>query len=75
MPTESLGEAGGYGQDYRSLPAHPPHPASPAEHLLAVSITEGQTEVVLLQEVKVFTDQVKQHLAPAVLLREKEEFL
>lgn len=75
MPTESLWEAGGYGQDCRILPAHPPHPASPAGHLLAVSITEGQTEVVLLQEVKVFTDQVKQHLAPAVLLREKEEFL
>lgn len=44
-----------------------------ARYLLAVSITEGQTEVVLLQEIEVLTDQVKQHLAPAVLLRKRDE--
>lgn len=56
-----------------SLPTH--HSRLPAGHLLAVGIAEGQTEVVLLEEVKVLTDQVKQHLAPAVLLRKKEELL
>lgn len=40
-----------------SLPT--PHSRTPAGHLLAVGIAEGQTEVVLLQEVKVLTDQVK----------------
>lgn len=54
-----------------SLPTRHSRPL--ARYLLAVSITEGQTEVVLLQEVEVLTDQVKQHLTPAVLLREREE--
>lgn len=40
-----------------SLPTR--HSRTPAGHLLAVGIAEGQTEVVLLQEVKVLTDQVK----------------
>lgn len=63
MPTAGLGDR---------LPAHPPQQTR-ARYLLAVGIREGQTEVVLLQEVQVLTDQVKQYLAPAVLLREREE--
>lgn len=57
------------------LPPFPPASRPLARYLLAVSITEGQTKVVLLQEVEVLTDQVKQHLTPAVLLREREELL
>ena len=42
-------------------------------YLLTVGITEGQAKVVLLQEVEVLTDQVKQHLAPTVFLEREAE--
>lgn len=71
MPTEGLGKARGWGCYRNPLPTR--HGRPPVGYLLAVSITESQAEVVLLQEVEVLTDQVKQHLAPAVLLREREE--
>lgn len=74
MPSESQGKLEDTVRTTEaSLPTR--HSTTPAGHLLAVSIAEGQTEVVLLQEVKVLTDQVKQHLAPAVLLRKREELL
>lgn len=51
----------------------PVSPTPQSRHLLAVGITEGQAKVVLLQEVEVLTDQVKQHLAPAVFLKRRAE--
>lgn len=56
-------------------PTSPQHPARQCRYLLAVGVTEGQAEVVLLQEVEVLTDQVKQHLAPAMFLKKRAELL
>lgn len=56
----------GCGQDYRGLRKEvsptaglPVSPTPQPRYLLAVSITEGQAKVVLLQEIEVLTDQVK----------------
>lgn len=74
VPNEDLMEGMGCGQDYRDLRGEAyPRGRPPARYLLAVSIAEGQAKVVLLQEVEVLTDQVKQHLAPAMLLKERAE--
>lgn len=43
---------------------------TPRAHLLAVRITEGEAEVVLLQEVEVLAHHVKEHLASGVFLWE-----
>ena len=59
----------------RRVPAAdlPANSAPQPRYLLTVGITEGQAKVVLLQEVEVLTDQVKQHLAPAVFLEREAE--
>ena len=66
---------GQWGLKRRRLPAaDPPANSAPQpRYLLTVGITEGQAKVVLLQEVEVLTDQVKQHLAPAVFLEREAE--
>ena len=72
-------EGVGCRQDYGGLkeevstPTPAQHPACQHRYLLAISVTKGQAEVVLLQEVEVLTDQVKQHLAPAMFLKKRAE--
>lgn len=55
--------------------ASPASPAPQPSYLLAVSVTEGQAKVVLLQEVEVLADQIKQHLAPAMFLKRRTKLL
>lgn len=67
----------GGAYEKRSPPQWPSHANSAPQHryLLAVSITESQAEVVLLQKIEVLTDKVKQHLAPAMFLKRRAELL
>lgn len=66
---------GAVGKKSPPQQASPASPAPQPRYLLAVSITEGQAKVVLLQEVEVLTDQVKQHLAPAMFLKQRAKLL
>lgn len=60
-----------YGERSPQQQASPASRAPQPRYLLAVSVTEGQAKVVLLQEVEVLTDQVKKYLAPAMFLKRR----